>query len=325
MKKIVLMAVVGIINFCMTGESLAECVNNQTCGESCCWSIQNNTLYVAGSGKMDEFYHCRDNGNGTSSCNNNRPWENYVDEIDEVNVQGLSYISEAAFSSMDLNHVVIGDTVKELGVHAFAENNLTEIDLPSSLSIIGEEAFAWNYNIHNVVIPDSVTDIKDGAFHDTELETVIIPASISNIGYEVFGENHEFIENLQIICKGNEVSCVNLQKMLSDYTFNDRGEEHINLSDEEHFNLANSEQCIGSYIFEKGSCHKRNENQCNNTNNYYWNGAECVYRQTNGKISCTSSYKVNDGFCDRIRYTPAEAAKVLRDDNSNSVTITFKK
>ena len=37
------------------------------------------------------------------------------------------------------------------------------------------------------------------------------------------------------------------------------------------------------------------------------------------------NFKLNDGECDRLRWTPAEAAKVLRDDNNNSVTITFKK
>ena len=37
------------------------------------------------------------------------------------------------------------------------------------------------------------------------------------------------------------------------------------------------------------------------------------------------NFKLNDGECDRLRWTPAEAAKVLTDDNNNSVTITFKK
>ena len=48
-----------------------------------------------------------------------------------------------------------------------------------------------------------------------------------------------------------------------------------------------------------------------------------------GAMGCTkcknSNFKLNDGECDRLRYTPAEAAKVLTDDNNNSVTITFKK
>ena len=37
------------------------------------------------------------------------------------------------------------------------------------------------------------------------------------------------------------------------------------------------------------------------------------------------NFKLNDGECDRLRYTPAEAAKVLTDDDKNEVTITFRK
>ncbi len=48
-----------------------------------------------------------------------------------------------------------------------------------------------------------------------------------------------------------------------------------------------------------------------------------------GAMGCTkcknSNFKLNDGECDRLRYTPAEAAEVLHNDNTNSVTITFKK
>ena len=49
----------------------------------------------------------------------------------------------------------------------------------------------------------------------------------------------------------------------------------------------------------------------------------------NASLDCTkcknSNFKLNDGECDRLRWTPAEAAEVLKDDNTNSVTITFKK
>lgn len=41
--------------------------------------------------------------------------------------------------------------------------------------------------------------------------------------------------------------------------------------------------------------------------------------------SCGASFRLNDGECDRLRWTSAEAAQVLTDDNNNSVTITFKK
>ena len=49
----------------------------------------------------------------------------------------------------------------------------------------------------------------------------------------------------------------------------------------------------------------------------YWQESTCV-------SSCGDSFKLNDGWCDRQRYTPAEAAAILNGDD-NTITITFKK
>ena len=52
----------------------------------------------------------------------------------------------------------------------------------------------------------------------------------------------------------------------------------------------------------------------------------CTKMGASGCTKCkNSNFKLNDGECDRLRWTPAEAAEVLTDDNNNSVTITFKK
>ncbi len=52
----------------------------------------------------------------------------------------------------------------------------------------------------------------------------------------------------------------------------------------------------------------------------------CALFSVSGCTKCKNeNFKLNDGECDRLRWTPAEAAKVLRDDNTNEVTITFKK
>ena len=42
-------------------------------------------------------------------------------------------------------------------------------------------------------------------------------------------------------------------------------------------------------------------------------------------LGCGAGYRQFENFCNKILWTPAEAAQVLRDDNNNSVTITFKK
>lgn len=52
----------------------------------------------------------------------------------------------------------------------------------------------------------------------------------------------------------------------------------------------------------------------------------CSYLSEKGCRKCKSeNFRLNDGECDRLRYTPAEAAAVLRDDDKNEIVITFKK
>ena len=75
---------------------------------------------------------------------------------------------------------------------------------------------------------------------------------------------------------------------------------------------------------------------CGTCNDYVKSGTGCVkdcgkgYLGKNGKcinsaLGCGNGYKDMGGFCNRVRYTPAEAAAVANDDNTNVVTITFRK
>ena len=82
------------------------------------------------------------------------------------------------------------------------------------------------------------------------------------------------------------------------------------------------------------NCNKTRE--CGICNDYVMSGTGCVsdcgagYLGKDGRcidsaLGCGVGYRQFENWCNRIRYTPAEAAKVLKDDNNNSVTITFKK
>ncbi|MBR3501712.1 MAG: leucine-rich repeat protein [Alphaproteobacteria bacterium] len=52
---------------------------------------------------------------------------------------------------------------------------------------------------------------------------------------------------------------------------------------------------------------------------YLKKGTSCI----SAAQGCGSSFRLNDGECDRIRYTPAEAAEVLK-DTDNEIIMTFK-
>ena len=62
---------------------------------------------------------------------------------------------------------------------------------------------------------------------------------------------------------------------------------------------------------------------CKSTN-YFWDGSTCIREPDVSKRKCCTSCKDMGGWCNRIRYTPAEAAKVLKDEN-NEIVITFRK
>ena len=54
-------------------------------------------------------------------------------------------------------------------------------EIPSTVNIIGSEAFAGCSRLTSVTIPDSVTRVSDLAFSDTGLKTVAIPKNVSDI------------------------------------------------------------------------------------------------------------------------------------------------
>lgn len=64
--------------------------------------------------------------------------------------------------------------------------SLTQIDIPSSVELIGVGAFSDCTALTAVVLPDSLTQIEAGAFHGAGLTLVSIPASVTSIGTSAF-------------------------------------------------------------------------------------------------------------------------------------------
>ena len=65
-----------------------------------------------------------------------------------------------------------------------------------------------------------------------------------------------------------------------------------------------------------------NYSQCD-SKMYYWDGSVCKREPDVSKRKCCDSCKDMGGWCNRIRYTPAEAAQYLK-DTDNEIIMTFK-
>jgi len=147
---------------------------------------------------------------------------------------GVTSIDDDIFSWTPLEQIEIPNTVLNIGWHAFGmctnlskvifeENSqletieynafsgcesLTSIDLPESLTNIGDGAFYGCFNLKSINLPESLTNIEGGTFYGCEsLTSIDLPNSLTSIGdiafYGCFNlTSIELPENLTDI--GNE-------------------------------------------------------------------------------------------------------------------------
>ena len=85
--------------------------------------------------------------------------------------------------------------VTTIGNYAFTSKYLSSIDIPNSVTSIGDYAFQYNNSLKNIAIPDGVTSIGKFAFeYCSSLTSVTIPDSVATIGYAAFKDCEHLTE-----------------------------------------------------------------------------------------------------------------------------------
>ena len=100
----------------------------------------------------------------------------------------VTVIGYEAFAENQLTRVTIPNSVTIIRDWAFQRNELTQVAIPNSVTSIGEGAFGIN-QLTSVAIPNSVTSIGDHAFAGNQLTSVTIPSSVTSIGKATFVNN----------------------------------------------------------------------------------------------------------------------------------------
>ena len=92
-------------------------------------------------------------------------------------------IAKGAFEKFQyVEKAFIEEGVKIIEEYAFCCENLTEIFLPSSLTEIGEGAFAMCHNLRRIILPDKVETIAGDAFEFcVKLRYVVLPHALKSI------------------------------------------------------------------------------------------------------------------------------------------------
>ena len=100
---------------------------------------------------------------------------------------------------------------------SFQNKNLTSVEIPSDVIIIGASSFLAN-QLTNIEIPNSVKVIDEGAFSHNQLASVDIPDSVTTIGASAFSGNQL-----------TKISISNSVVKINDYAFLDNQLTNINI------------------------------------------------------------------------------------------------
>ncbi len=149
-----------------------DCIGYGMCGDNLHWVLKTDgTLYIFGTGEM---------GKGGSESDS---WGRYSDSIKKAIIEeGATNIGGRAFYNHEaLTEIQIPDSVTSIGDYAFEYcTSLASITFGenSQLTSIGNLAFASCTGLASITIPDSVTSIADWAFPDcTSLANITVDAN----------------------------------------------------------------------------------------------------------------------------------------------------
>jgi len=107
--------------------------------------------------------------------------------IQKLPVAGIG--SWAFYECTSLNSINIPNSVTSIGEQAFAESSLTSITIPNSINTIRNNTFDGCDNLTSVTIPNSVTTIGEHAFQACgSLTSINLPITLTTIEAFAFSE-----------------------------------------------------------------------------------------------------------------------------------------
>lgn len=149
-----------------------------SCGDKLTYTYipKTHRLTISGSGQMNDY---------TST---NQPWHNYY--IEEVVIEeGCTSVGRNAFTNIQhITGVDLPSTLNIINDKAFAGTIISEIRLPENVTFIGKEAFAGCNYLKNVYLDDNLEEIGDFAFSETVIKNtnLIMPKNLKTIGNYAF-------------------------------------------------------------------------------------------------------------------------------------------
>lgn len=171
--------------------SNAELVNSGTCGEKLAWTLDvDGVLTIAGEGEMKDYVGYKtDMVDVENPQDYICPWEKQTDSIQKIRIEeGITTIGTGSFKMChELTEVNLPKSLTVIRDFAFPEcPKLRTVTIPNGVWGIGRLAFMGDYGLENINFPESITLINESAFSGcTALKSVNLPSSLTELGYSV--------------------------------------------------------------------------------------------------------------------------------------------
>ena len=150
----------------------------------------------------------------------NFAWDSsYLTYINFPEDSRLKSIGYAAFADSDIREFIMPNAVESLGSSNNSSNygifancsKLSSLHLSSSLKSLPYYMLYRTTNLKEVQIPESVTSIGEGAFYDSGIQSVVIPKNVNTLGNYAFSG----CDSLKNVTLNSRVTTLNT------YTFRD--------------------------------------------------------------------------------------------------------
>ena len=106
-------------------------------------------------------------------------------EVVDGTAQVVGY--EGSESSVTIEEMYEGVLVTKIGDNAFKNSTITSVEIPDTVTVIGNSAFYGCAGLTEIVIPEEVTTIGNSAFQDCNgLTEIVIPDNVTSIGKSAF-------------------------------------------------------------------------------------------------------------------------------------------
>ena len=318
-----------------------EKIGNDYGGNVQCTLDDDGVFTISGSGKMADYNVTWSDKFGNET--NDSPWGEYLDEVVELHVgDGVTGIGNMAFSynANNLTTITGMKDVTSIGEDAFCgTTSLTSVNMPN-VTELGQSAFEGASSLTSVDMPN-VTSIGSSAFMSASSLTSVDMPNVTSIGTFAFAD----AKNLDYV--GFNLTNTEIGEYA--FVYYDKGDFKPlsimsacgNIGGYQVCTTCNSNQiyqpgsgcasaCGTGYTAnDYGFCQKNSTQSTPTTpvDDDLIDDIDDLESCPEGKIAkgdecipasqgCGENYKLDNGICYRIRYTPAEAAQVVGETNT---------